>query len=227
MGLDVTGRHPLRVQRDDVAGQPVQPALPFAHRHRVEAGVAVPRHVERDLAHLGGHRLGITAVAAVAAAPTLHGVRFIAEMVGHLHLQPGLQHLPHQRGQQPVVAGQLHPLTAGPGDELGRPIPHRRLITHQRDDRRHRSASRLPSRTRRRWSRSRCRSHRIVILSGPRRSVADPRITPGYTDRRTLPAAQRHNFGSRPNIRPVGGGVQDRLHYVGAVPVCAVHHAKG
>jgi hypothetical protein len=26
-----------------------------------------------------------------------------------------------------------------------------------------------------------------VILSGPRRSVADPQITPGYTRRRTVP----------------------------------------
>ena len=39
-------------------------------------------------------------------------------MIGHLDLQPGLQHLAHQRRQQPVVAGQLDALGAGPVDQL-------------------------------------------------------------------------------------------------------------
>ena len=132
VGLDVTGRHPLRVERDDVAGEPVEAALPLAHGLRIEAGVTVARHPQVDLADLGRHRLGRRPVAAVAAAAALDGVTFVAEMVGHLDLQTGLQHLAHQPGQQPVVAGQLDTFGAGPGDQLGRPVPHRRLITHQR-----------------------------------------------------------------------------------------------
>ena len=66
-------------------------------------------------------------------------------MIGHLHLEARLQHPTHQRRQQTVVAGQPHAFGAGPAHELGGPVPHRRLITHQRNHRRRRPAGRLDS----------------------------------------------------------------------------------
>ena len=53
-------------------------------------------------------------------------------MIGELDLQPGLQHLPDQAGQQPALPGQLHPLSAGPFDELLRPLPQRRPVRRRR-----------------------------------------------------------------------------------------------
>ena len=48
---------------------------------------------------------------------------------------------------------------------------HRRLISHQRDHRRQRMVARQ------RHRRRRLRRHRIVILSSPRHTTADPQIT--------------------------------------------------
>ena len=140
--LDVAGGHALGVQRDHIPGEAIQPALALAHCHRREARVAIPRHPQLDLANLGGHRLGVAAVAAVARPSALGGVGFIAQMVGHLDLQAGLEHLAHQRGQQAVVAGQLDTLAAGPLDQLGRPVPHRRLVAHRRHARTRRALRR-------------------------------------------------------------------------------------
>src|ERR687897_39436 len=92
-------------------------------------------------------------VAVVARPPALGGVGFVTQMVGHLHLEAGLEHLAHQRRQQPVVASQLDALAAGPLDETE---SEEVVVT-------------------------------VVILPSPRLSVADPRITPGYTRRRTVP----------------------------------------
>ena len=41
----------------------------------------------------------------------------------------------------------------------------------------------------------------VVILSSPRHSIADPRITPGYTHRRTVPS------GAAAGIPPKRGGI--------------------
>ena len=141
------------------------------------------------LADVGRHRLRVGAVAAVARPAALHGVGLVAEMIGELHLQTGLQHLTDQRREQPVLTGQLHPLGAGPSDQLVSPVPHGRLITHQRDDTRPVAPAR--------------RGVVVVvvigvILSGPRRSAADPQITSGYTTRRTVP---RLRLASIPSAR--------------------------
>ena len=48
-------------------------------------------------------------------------------MVGHLDLQPDLEHLAHQPGQQAAVAGEPHALGAGTLDQKLGPVLHRRL----------------------------------------------------------------------------------------------------
>ena len=133
MRLDVPGGHALGVERDDVASQAIQATFALADRDRLEGAVAVPRDPQVDLADLGRDRLRIRAVAAVARPSALDGVWLVADMIGHLDLETGLEHLAHQRRQQPVVAGQLDTLGTGPLDQLGRPVPHRRLVTHQRN----------------------------------------------------------------------------------------------
>jgi hypothetical protein len=119
--LDVTRRNALGVQRDHVPAQTVQPALTLAHRHQHKARVAVPRHSQLDRADVGGHGLGVRAVTRIARAPASRVVSLVAKVVGHLHLEAGLQGLARQSGQQPVVAGQLDTLAAGPLDQFGRP----------------------------------------------------------------------------------------------------------
>jgi Transposase, Mutator family len=61
---------------------------------------------------------GVVTVAAVARAPAFGGVGFVAQVIGHLELQPGLENLADQSREQPVVAGQLHTLGPGPLDQL-------------------------------------------------------------------------------------------------------------
>ena len=51
-------RQPLGRQRQHQRLDPVQTALALADDHRLEAGVAVARHVELDRTDLGDHRLG-------------------------------------------------------------------------------------------------------------------------------------------------------------------------
>jgi len=87
---------------------------------------AVAGHPQIDLADLGGGPLGRRAVAGVPRPAALHSVALIAQAVGHLHLQPGLEHLAHQAGQQAAVAGQLHPLRAGALHQKPGPVLHRR-----------------------------------------------------------------------------------------------------
>jgi hypothetical protein len=53
----------------------------------------------------------------------------IAEVIGHLDRQTGLQDPGHQRRQQPAVAGQRDPLRAGLVDQAAR--HDRQIITHR------------------------------------------------------------------------------------------------
>jgi hypothetical protein len=46
---------PLGVERNDVAGEPVEASLPLAHGLRVDAGVPVAWHPQIDLADLRVH----------------------------------------------------------------------------------------------------------------------------------------------------------------------------
>jgi hypothetical protein len=132
MGSDVTGRHPIHRERNDAPGQTIHATLTLRNRRRLEARVAIPRHLQLDVADLGDDGLRIRPVARVPGVAALDSVTLRAEMVGHLDLQPGLEHLTHERGQQPVVASQLDAVMAGAIDELGCPLAHRRLVTHQR-----------------------------------------------------------------------------------------------
>ena len=183
---------PLRVERDHVAGQAVEAAHMLRDRHRREGAVAVTGHRDLDLADLGRDRLRIGPVAGVPGPAPSRVVGFVAEMLGELDLQAGLQHLAHQVGEQAAVAGQLHTLLPRSNDQLFRPRTHVR--------RRRLDASRQPldRHQRRRIARTTC-SHG----SDPPQSTTlsrGPSDHAGYTNFLTVPRAER----SRAAVAPDG-----------------------
>ena len=186
MTLDVPDGHALDVQGDHLGRQSIQAALPLRNSDRLETAVAIPGHPQIHLADIGGPRLGIGAVAAVARASALDGVALIAEMVGHLDVQPGLQHPAHQRGQQTVIPAEFDSLLPGPSVQRLSPRPHGLIV----------AAHPLEARTRRR--RHRRLGTRSSHNSDPFWPTTRDRGPPdhaGYTISRTLP---RGRAGSRP-----------------------------
>ncbi len=125
--LDLAGREALRVQRDHVPRQALEPAPMLGDRHRRERALSVARHRQIDLADLGLDAFGRRPVARVRRPASLGGMTLVAQMLGHLDLQAGLEHLAHQTRQQPPVAGQLHALSTRPGHQMLGPVLHRRL----------------------------------------------------------------------------------------------------
>jgi hypothetical protein len=57
VGPDVTDRHPVDVEADHDLVDAVNPPLPFADDLRLVGAVAVPRHLQVDVAGLGQQRL--------------------------------------------------------------------------------------------------------------------------------------------------------------------------
>jgi hypothetical protein len=121
-------------QRQHQRLDPLQAALALADNHRLEAGITVPGHLDVDRADLGDHRLGPLPVAGVAPVAALRRVTVVAEVIGHLHLERGLQHLLREVPQQPARADQAQPFRAGllhqPASQvLAHHRLHRRLHT--------------------------------------------------------------------------------------------------
>ena len=90
--------------------------------------VAVPRDPQLDVADLGRHRLRVARRCDELPAPAARRVvGFVAEMLRHLDLEPGLQApgapVAVNRPPSPVSST---PSDAGPSDELLGPLPHRR-----------------------------------------------------------------------------------------------------
>lgn len=81
----------LRRQRQDHLVDPAQAALAFGDDHRLEGPGPVPGDVDGHRPDIGDHRLG---AAAVAGAPRMVPGRVIgvvADVLGHLALQAGLE----------------------------------------------------------------------------------------------------------------------------------------
>jgi hypothetical protein len=58
VGLDLAGRQPLGIQRDDRLVEPFDAAGVLGHDLRLEPSSAIPGHLQLDRADLGLHRLG-------------------------------------------------------------------------------------------------------------------------------------------------------------------------
>ena len=185
MRLDVAGGHALGVQRDHVPGQAVQAALTLAHRHRREARVAVPGDPQPDLGRprwsrsWGSGRCGCCPT----PGPRRRGVRSPG---GRSSRPPGPSAAPGapKRSTARRRRSARHP-RCGPARPVRPPSPaspaHRPPAT--RYDPTNSAPAPTPGPTEQNQKKS---VVTVVILSGPRHSVADPRITPGYTRRRTV-----------------------------------------
>lgn len=117
MGGDLPVRQTLGRQRQDQVVDPGQPTLPLAHDLRLERPGSVARDPDLDRADVGEHCLGPAAVTGVPAAPTGRVVLVVADVVGDLPVQRGLQDPLGQLLQQPALTGQLQPFTPGPIDQ--------------------------------------------------------------------------------------------------------------
>jgi hypothetical protein len=109
-----------------------QPALPLLDDGRLEGTLPIAWHVDLDWADLGHHGLRAGAVTGVAAVLARRVVLVIAEMVGDLALQGGLQNRLGQLLQQPSLASQLQPLAPGLLDELVDELPLDRRTLRRR-----------------------------------------------------------------------------------------------
>ena len=114
---DLAGREPFRVQRDHVPRQAVEAPPVLGDRYRRERPRPIPRHCQLNLADLGRHRLGRRPVTRVPRPAAHRSVTLIAQMIGHLDLETGLEDLTDQTRQQTPLAGQLHALGARPGHQ--------------------------------------------------------------------------------------------------------------
>ena len=133
MRADLPGGQPLGIQRQHHLIDVGQPALPLGDDDRGERAVAVPRHVDGHLtAGIAEHRLGALAVTGVPPVPAGRGVLVIAQVLGHLRLQGGLEHPLGDLVQQPSRAHQIDSLRFGLGQELlcQLPLVHHLISRH-------------------------------------------------------------------------------------------------
>ena len=131
VGLDLAGGQALRGQRDDHLVDAGQALLPLLDDLRLEGAVAVAGHGYLHRADVGQHGLGAFAVAGVAAVLAGRIMLVIAEVVGDLALQGGLQQPLGQLLQQPALAGQLQTLGLGPVHQLVDQLVVHGLRRHQ------------------------------------------------------------------------------------------------
>lgn len=112
VALDVAGRQPTAVEREDLLVKAFKAALAFAHKLGLKAAVAIAGRADPDGPVLGHKRLGPAfAVARVPRPARRLSVRLIAQVIGQLDLERSL----HQTlGQLPKHAARPKDLLLGP-----------------------------------------------------------------------------------------------------------------
>ena len=118
MRRDLPGGQSLGGQRQHDLIDAGQPTLTLLHDHRIKVTVGVSRYLDLDRPDLGKHRLRSAAVAGIAAAAPGRVMLVIAQVLGHLGIQRGLQHVLGQLIEQAVWAHQLHTLFFCLGEQL-------------------------------------------------------------------------------------------------------------
>src|SRR6266508_1004941 len=107
MPLDLAGRHPARVEGEDLLVEAVEGAGVLGHDPRLERGVAVARQLDRDRPVDRAQRLRRDAVAPVRLRLRRLRTRRVAEMLLQLGAGSPLDQTPTQLVDQPLRAGQL------------------------------------------------------------------------------------------------------------------------
>src|SRR3954462_986518 len=110
VGADVADGHAAGVEAQDLVVQARQPGLALGHELGVEAAVTIARRADLDRPQVGRNDLAPGAVADVRALR--HAARRMAEMLGQLGAQRGLDHAARELGQQPARAGDVVGLKA-------------------------------------------------------------------------------------------------------------------
>jgi hypothetical protein len=146
--LDIPGRHPSRVKRQDHLVDLPDTALPFRDDLRRECGIPVPRYPDPYRPGRRRHRFPVAAVPGITRPVPCRVALGIAEMILHFRAQRALDHLRGQLPDQPVRAVQqrnarLLRIGDHPVDRLiagnGRQPSRRRLL------RRHYDAVKIPA----------------------------------------------------------------------------------
>jgi hypothetical protein len=126
MRRHLPGGQPSRGQRDHQLVDPGQPPLALGDDLRLERAVPVAGDVDLDRPDLGQHGLGAVPVAGVPAIAPGRVVAVIAEVVGDLALERGLDQPLRQLGQQAALTGQRQPtLARSPGQAGDQLLVHR------------------------------------------------------------------------------------------------------
>src|SRR6266516_4786377 len=105
--LDLAGRHPAGIQREDLIVEAVEGAGVLGHHLRLERGVAVARQLDRDRPVDGSQRLRRHPVAPVRLSVGRIGARPVAEVLLQLDAGGTLDQPLAQLVDQSVRAGQL------------------------------------------------------------------------------------------------------------------------
>lgn len=96
-----------------------QAALTLLHDDRLKASRPVPGHVDLNRPALGGHRLRAVAVTGVATGGAATLVLLLAEVIGDLAVQSGLDNELGQLGQQSVLPVDAKTILTGLTHQLG------------------------------------------------------------------------------------------------------------
>ena len=118
VGLNIPNRHPTRIQADDHVRQAANTARAFSHQPRLERPSAVPWGGQVDIADLSAQPFRGEPIPRIARSVTGSVMLLIAQMVGELSLQPGLQNPLHQLRQKPALTSQLHPIPVDAGHQI-------------------------------------------------------------------------------------------------------------
>ena len=112
MRRDVAHRHAAGVEREDLLVQARQSRLALADQPRLERRRAIARRAHLDRPQLALHCLGRVPVTEVAGAARGRLPRRVAEVLGQLGAQRGLDHTAGELRDQPARTGDLIGLKA-------------------------------------------------------------------------------------------------------------------
>jgi hypothetical protein len=88
--LNLTDRHPARVQRENLVVESGEAALVLRDQARLERPLAVARHVDRERAVVGQYRLSARAVAIIGGVVRFRAAHRIPQVVRELATQRAL-----------------------------------------------------------------------------------------------------------------------------------------